>query len=127
MRTVARQSAVMLWSVVITALCLVILGVTLFGLDSIIYPLQLKVEREAVLQSQGYVDGSITGLENYKLEYMRLESKIAEAGQNAAVTTAYQAQQKAILGSMCSITVKMNAETIPETIVHFLTEKGGCQ
>lgn len=117
----------MLWSVVITALCLVILGVTLFGLDSIIYPLQLKVEREAVLQSQGYVDGSITGLENYKLEYMRLESKIAEAGQNAAVTTAYQAQQKAILGSMCSITVKMNAETIPETIVHFLTEKGGCQ
>ncbi len=126
MRTGARQSAIMLWSTVLAALCLVIMGVTLFGLDAILYPLQLKVEREAVLQSQGYVDGSITGLENYKLEYMRLESKIAEARQNTAVITAYQSQQKAILGSMCSITVKMKVETVPDTIARFMTEKGGC-
>ncbi|MFN8490608.1 MAG: hypothetical protein U0350_23665 [Caldilineaceae bacterium] len=126
MKTVFSESLGLIWTTIIGCVCLVIVLIVLFGLNALLEPLGLRVEREAVLQSQGYVDGNISGLETYKTEYARLDTKLVEAGNNQPLTSAYQAQQKAILEQMCSMVAKMKPETIPVDITNFIKVKGGC-
>ncbi len=126
MKNIFKESLGLVWTTIIGCVCLVIVVIVLFALNAQLEPLGLQVEREAVLQSQGYVDGNITGLETYKTEYVRLDTKLVEAGDNKPLTSAYQAQQKAILEQMCSMVAKMKPATISVDITNFIQAKGGC-
>ena len=127
MGKIFKESFVAIWATILGTICLVIFITALFGVNTFLEPLGLKAEREAVLQSQGYVDGSISGLETYKTEYARLEVKLAEAGNNKPLIAAYQAQQKAMLESICHMVAKMQSETVPTDVTNFIKTEGGCK
>jgi len=87
-------------------------------------PWQKSVERQVVEQSKSFVDSNNNQLENYKLEYVRLDTKIFENPDSKSV---YKAQQQAILERMCREISTMNKSTVNTSTLSWINSVGGCQ
>jgi len=113
------------WLTIIGLIVLALLAVGTLGIQRVVYPKWLSVQRSAVEQSKSFTDANNNMLETYKLEYVRLDAKIA--GSNEAVATAYKAQQGAILGKMCTEIATMSVGTVNPNTLSWLNSKGGCR
>jgi hypothetical protein len=91
-----------------------------------IYPQWLSVQRSSVESSKSYVDSKNTALVNLSSEYIKLDTKIAESGDNQKLIDSYKAQQTAILGQMCQIISTMKRDTIASMNSQFISQNGGC-
>ncbi len=114
------------WAVI----ALVIVAILAFGglaIQRWAYPWWLSIQRESVENSKSFSDANNNMLETYKLEYTRLDTKIAEAGDDANLTAAYRAQQNAIIEKMCRQISTMKKATVNPSTLTWLNSKGGCQ
>lgn len=105
--------------------CLIV-GVVVVSYQ-VVYPWYLSVQRKAVEQSKSFTDANNNMLESYILESSRLDTKIAEAGDNTALVSAYKAQQSAIVGKMCREIATMATGTVKPSTMSWLASQGGCQ
>jgi hypothetical protein len=111
-------------------LCLVAITVLAFGglaIQKYVYPWWLSIQRTSVEASKSFTDANNNMLETYKLEYSRLDTKIAEAGDNTDITKVYVAQQKAVVEKMCREISTMNRSTVNPTTLQWLNSKGACK
>jgi hypothetical protein len=99
---------------------------TLF-IQSYIYPQWLGVQRSAVESSKSFVDSNNIALANLQTEFYRLDTKIAEAGQDSELANTYKAQQEAVVNQMCMKVVRMKSNTVAPEITVFLAKEGGCK
>jgi hypothetical protein len=110
-------------------LTLWIIAILAFGilfLNGQLYPLWLSIQRQSVEQSKSFTDSNNTMLATYMLEYSRLDTKRATAGENTALVNTYKAQQNAILGKMCLEISTMTKNTVNPDVLRFLNSNGGC-
>ncbi len=91
-----------------------------------VLPAWLSIQRKAVEQSKSFTDANNNMLSTYSMEYQALDTKIAEANGNTDLTSAYKAQQKAILRKMCQEISTMSPGTINPDTLQFINSKGGC-
>lgn len=114
------------WSI----LALVVIALLTFGglfIQRVAYPWWLSIQRQSVERSKSFTDANNNMLETYKLEYSRLDTKIAEVGDDAKLTAAYRAQQSAIVEKMCRQISTMQKDTVNPSTLTWLNSKGGCQ
>ena len=116
-----------LWACFLVVLVVSILAVAFTALNGTLYPWWLSIQRKAVEQSKSFTDANNNMLESYKLEYSRLDTKIAEANGNESVTQAYEAQQKAIVEKMCKEISTMAQGTVNPNTLTWLNSNGGCR
>lgn len=121
-----KDSAVAIWSTIVVCVCGLIVFAVMFATNAVTYPTWLGIQRNAVEQSKSYVDSANGSLSTYTQEYRALDSKIAEADNNAALVGTYKAQQKAILNSMCQQINSMRAGTVAPASSSFVAQHGGC-
>lgn len=121
-----KDSMSAVWVTIVLCVCVAIVVLAMFGLNAGLYPRWLGVQRNAVEESKSYVDSANSSLTTYAQEYRALDSKIAEADNNADVVATYKAQQKAIMNSMCQQIASMKANTISPVSSAFVAEHGGC-
>lgn len=100
-------------------------GIYAYGMwqYSWLLPWQKSVECQVVEQSKSFVDANNNQLENYKLEYVRLDVKIAKDKDNKSV---YEVQQNAILERMCREISTMNKSTVNTSMISWINSVGGC-
>jgi len=111
----------------IALLVIAILAAGTLAIQGQLYPWWLSIQRKSVEQSKSFTDANNNMLASYILEYSRLDTKIAEAGENKAVVTAYKAQQKMIVTKMCLEISTMSTVTVKPSTLTWLNSKGGCQ
>jgi hypothetical protein len=116
-----------LWACFLVVLVVSILAVAFTALNGTLYPWWLSIQRRAVEQSKSFTDANNNMLESYKLEYLRLDTKIAEANGNESLTQAYEAQQKAIVEKMCKEISTMAQGTVNPNTLTWLNSNGGCR
>lgn len=120
-----------LWGAVgVAVICIVVIAIvagSLFAAQAYLYPSWLSVQRNAVKQSKSFTDANNNMLETYKLEYGRLDTKIAEAQADEILVSAYRAQQNAIIEKMCREISTMKRETVNPSTLSWLNSQGGCQ
>lgn len=104
-----------------------IFAVAFTAINGTLYPWWLSIQRRAVEQSKSFTDSNNNMLETYKLEYAKLDTKIAEANGDAGLTGAYEAQQKAIVEKMCREISTMAQGTVNPNTLSWLNSKGGCR
>lgn len=112
--------------VAIAILVVGIAGITM-AVNGTLYPWWLSIQRKAVEQSKSFTDANNNMLESYKLEYVRLDTKIAEANGNEVAIEAYEAQQKAIVEKMCKEISTMAQGTVNPNTITWLNSNGGCR
>jgi hypothetical protein len=113
---------------IIVALLVCVIAVAFTALNGeVLYPWWLSMQRKGVEQSKSFTDSNNSMLQTYMLEYSRLDTKIAEAGDNVSVVDAYKAQQKAIVTKMCTQISTMNKSTVNPDVLSFLSSNGGCR
>lgn len=105
----------------------VALVIGLAALNGALYPWWLSVQRNAVEQSKSFVDANNNMLETYKLEYVRLDTKIAEAQGDEKLIAAYHSQQAAIINQMCTEISTMNRSTVNPNTIAWISSQGGCE
>jgi hypothetical protein len=114
------------WSLLtLVVITILTLGVT--ALNGSLYPWWLSIQRKSVEESKSFVDGNNNMLETYMLEHSRLDTKIAEAQGDETLTSAYQSQQKAIVGKMCRQISTMKKSTVNPDTISWLNSNGGCR
>lgn len=91
------------------------------------YPWWLSIQRKAVEDSKSFTDSNNNMLQTYILEHARLDTKIAEAGDNSELIVTYQAQQKAIVEKMCRQVSTMKKSTVNPDTLSWLNRNGGCR
>jgi len=118
------------YSVWVSFIAVVIIAVFALGglaIQRVVYPWWLSIQRESVESSKSFTDANNSMLETYRLEYFRLETKIAEAKGDPNLTGAYKAQQGAILEKMCRQISTMKIETVNPSTLTWLNSRGGCK
>lgn len=125
MRERGNELGATVWVGLLILIMLAILTFGGFGINKILYPAQVQLQREVVQQSKSFVDSTNTSLINFKAEHGRLAVKIAESKNESAVA-AYKAQQNQLIEQMCKISATMDKATIDRDVVNFINEKGGC-
>jgi len=114
------------WTLIsLVALAIMTVGIT--ALNGTLYPWMLSIQRHSVEQSKSFVDANNNMLQNYMLEYSRLDTKIVETQGNEGLVQAYQSQQKAIVGRMCTEISTMQQNTVNPNTLQFLNSHGGCR
>jgi hypothetical protein len=103
------------------------IGAITMAANGTLYPWWLSIQRKSVEQSKSFVDSNNNMLETYKLEYVRLDTKIAEANGNDAVVKAYAAQQVAVREKMCKQISTMAQGTVNPNTLAWLNSNGGCR
>lgn len=122
-----RELRETLWMCFLVVLVVSILAVAFTALNGTLYPWWLSIQRKAVEQSKSFTDSNNNMLEFYKLEYIRLDTKIAEAQGLDTITQAYRVQQKAIVGKMCTEISTMAQGTVNPNTLAWLNSNGGCR
>lgn len=112
---------------IISLVIIVLLGFFFTALNGSLYTFWLSMQRHAVEQSKSFTDSNNNMLETYKLEYSKLDTKIAEVNGNTVLTSAYEAQQKAIVDKMCLEVSTMAPGTVNPNTQSWLNSKGGCR
>lgn len=103
---------------------LVVLGTIIsFALNAWLYPWYLASQRNAVKQSQSFVDSQNTNMINEIQEYHKLDVSASNDPDSAPV---YHAQQVAIQDSICREKANMSPETVSRDVLTFLSQHGGC-
>lgn len=115
------------WACVLGLIAVAILAFGGLTIQRYVYPWWLSIQRTSVEASKSFTDANNNMLETYKLEYSRLETKIAEAGDNKDITKVYVAQQKAIVEKMCRQISTMNRSTVNPSTLQWLNSKGACK
>jgi len=110
------------WFVVLGVVALLVLSLGVLGIQRIVYPRWLAVQRASVEQSKSFTDSNNNMLQTYILEYARLETKIVESDE--AVGAAYKTQQRAILTKMCTQISTMQVATVNPATLSWLASKG---
>jgi hypothetical protein len=108
-------------------LVVIILTIGITALNGSLYPWWLSIQRKSVEQSKSFTDSNNVALENYMLEYSRLETKIVEAQGNKDFIKAYEAQELAIVTKMCTQISTMNKSTVNPDTISWLNSHGGCR
>lgn len=119
------KEAVKFTLIALVVLAMLALGIT--ALNGQLYPWWLSIQRKSVEQSKSFTDSNNNMLESYILEYSRLDTKIAEARGDEAITAAYKAQQKVIVEKMCRQISTMARGTVNPGTTQFLNSHGGCK
>lgn len=122
---VTEMGAVVWFSI----LALVVIAILAFGtmaMNQQLMPWQRSIERNTTESSKSFIDSTNTSLMNFKTEYVRLDTKIVEAGDDTSAIKAYQAQQGAIFEQMCSILSTMKSGTARPEVSSFVSQHGGC-
>lgn len=122
-----QELKMILWYCFLGILVISIFAVAITALNGTLYPWWLSIQRKAVEQSKSFTDANNNMLESYKLEYSRLDTKIAEANGNESVTQAYESQQKAIVEKMCREISTMAQSTVNPNTLAWLNSNGGCR
>jgi hypothetical protein len=115
------------WASFLVVIVLAIITLGSLFVQRVAYPWWLSIQRESVENSKSFVDANNNMLETYKLEFSRLDTKIAEAKGDGKLIEAYEAQQKAILERMCKEISTMKIETVNPSTLTWLNSKGGCK
>ena len=116
-----------LLALVAIAILVVGIGGITMAVNGTLYPWWLSIQRKSVEQSKSFTDANNNMLESYKLEYIRLDTKIAEANGNEVIIQAYKAQQKAIVEKMCREISTMAQGTVNPNTITWLNSNGGCR
>lgn len=122
-----QELKMVLWYCFLGLVVISIFTVAITALNGTLYPWWLSIQRKAVEQSKSFTDANNNMLESYKLEYSRLDTKIAEANGNTGITQAYEAQQKAIVEKMCREISTMAQGTVNPNTLSWLNSNGGCR
>jgi flagellar basal body-associated protein FliL len=126
-----KESAIELGTIIKWCLfglvAIIILTVGLTAINGTLYPWWLSIQRKSVEQSKSFTDANNNMLESYKLEYIRLDTKIAEAQGVESIAQAYEAQQKAIVEKMCRQISTMAQGTVNPNTITWLNGTGGCR
>lgn len=116
-----------LWYCFLGIVVISIFAVAFTALNGTLYPWWLSIQRKSVEQSKSFTDANNNMLGSYKLEYTRLDTKIAEAQGLDTITQAYRMQQKAIVGKMCLEISTMAQGTVNPNTLAWLNSNGGCR
>jgi len=127
MKERASEFSSIVWACVLSLVAIAVLTFGVLAIQKYAYPWYLSIQRKSVEASKSFTDANNNMLETYKLEYSRLDTKIAEAGDNVDVTKVYVAQQKAIVEKMCREISTMNRSTVNPTTLQWLNSKGACK
>jgi hypothetical protein len=112
---------------VLLVIVFAIIAVGSMAINGTLYPWWLSIQRKAVEQSKSFTDSNNNMLETYKLEYAKLDTKIAESQGNEDLIKAYKAQQVAVTDRMCRQISTMKKETVNPDTLSWLNSKGGCR
>lgn len=115
------------WYAVIAVVVIAALSLGIMAVQQVVYPWWLSIQREGVENSKSFTDANNNMLETYRLEYFRLDTKIAESQGDAEIIAAYEAQQTAIIERMCRQISTMKKETVNPAILAWLNSKGVCK
>jgi exoribonuclease II len=110
-----------------TLIIIVVLTVAITALNGTLYPWWLSLQRNAVENSDSFVDSNNNMLQQYILEHSRLDTKIAEAKGDETLIPAYKAQQKAIVERMCREIATMKRDTVNSNTITWVNSNGGCR
>jgi hypothetical protein len=118
-----------LLSVLVVAIVLVAVqafGMWMYGWA---LPWQMKIERQAVKQSQSFVNSQNDALQTFITTYGGLEIQRTQAktAGDTDTATAITSQEKMILSQMCHQMANMNQDTISSYAKSFVASHGGCQ
>jgi len=122
-----QELKMVLWYCFLGIVVISIFAVAFTALNGTLYPWWLSIQRKSVEQSKSFTDANNNMLESYKLEYTRLDTKIAEAQGLDTITQAYRVQQKAIVGKMCLEISTMAQGTVNPNTLTWLNSNGGCR
>jgi hypothetical protein len=122
-----RELKETLWACFLVVLVVSILAVAFTALNGTLYPWWLSIQRKSVEQSKSFTDANNNMLESYKLEYVRLDTKIAEAQGLDTITQTYKVQQQAIIEKMCREISTMAQGTVNPNTLTWLNSNGGCR
>lgn len=115
------------YAIWLTFVLLLVTAAIVFGglvIQKYALPWWTSIQRTTVENSKSFTDANNNMLETYKLEYSRLDVKIAESPDDAPV---YKAQQKAILEKMCTEISTMQRSTVNPQTIQWLNSKGACK
>jgi hypothetical protein len=92
-------------------------------------PWQMKIERQAVKQSESFVNSQNDALSNMITQYGGLEIQYAQAKNvgDTGTETAVTGQERMILNQMCLQINGMAKGTVAPNISSFVGQHGGCQ
>lgn len=130
MERVSNWFTSLIESVGVTIAILIVFAIMSFGVLSInyiIYPTYLALQRESVENSKSYINSRNDALFTYYTEYNKLETKIAESGENQNLINTYKSQQTAIYDSMCHMVNAMDRNNVSSLINQFLVNNGECR
>lgn len=116
-----------IWYSGLFIVAIALLGFGIYSIQHWLYPAWLDYQRDSVENSKSFVDANNNMLETYKLEYVRLDTKIEEAKDDQSSIKIYKAQQKAILEKMCKQISTMKKNTVNSDTQYWLGQKGACK
>ena len=125
MRERGSELGFAIWGSILFLVVVAVLSFGTFGINKVLYPAQIAVQRDAVQESKSFVDSTNTTLGKLKMEHGRLQVKIAES-DNPEVDATYKAQQNQVIEQMCTIMGTMDKATVDRSIASFISEEGGC-
>ena len=121
----ASELGTVIWYSILALIVLAMLFIGITALSGGTDAWYRSIDRNVVQQSKSFTDANNSMLETYKLEYTKLDTKIAEARGDETLAGAYKAQQAAILSKMCQETSTMSQGTINPSTASFL--QGQCK
>jgi len=92
-------------------------------------PWQMKIERQAVKQSESFVNSQNDALSNMVTQYGGLEIQLAQANTagDTGTATAVKGQERMIISQMCRAINGMAPGTVAYNNSSFIASHGGCQ